>query len=224
MTIMTRNAVVSKLLAAILETWKLVPTDELLPGGVVLIERGLLQPPSAGVVIWLSPMPLVDEVHVEVPIDLTVFFHQMEKVFFEMPRQHLRMSMPGHPVDLNARNGWVAGKMYSLSDRGARIAAPVHLAKGEPVHLDFFLGRQNMQIEGEVLYDIPEGDTPGREHAQVGVLFKLLPDPVRLVLRRHIERMTLKQACDRCGVSPASPSLSWFDRGTSPWSPPAGKR
>lgn len=221
--IFTRNLVVNRLLAAIIEQWKLDPVAAPVEGGVVLVERGLPQPPLAGQVIWLVPMPLAEGAFVEVPIDLTILFHQLEKVFFELPRQHIRLAQMAYHVDIHVRGTWQAGQMHSLSDRGARIATPVRLQRGEVLTLDFVLGRQPLQVEGEVLYDIPEGDTAGREHPQVGVLFRPLPEAVRLVLRRHIERITLKQACDHCGVSIADPALSWFERGATPWREAAEK-
>ncbi len=213
--VQTRNPTVTRLLEAVLAEWQLGTRD---PGEakVVLVERGLTAP--AGVdVIWLTPMPLSKPPYLELPLSLTELYHCLEQFFFPLPRRHIRMTTVV-PVDLNVRSVWLVGRLISLSDHGARIACPAILPKGEVLALDFKLDHFPLRLHGEVLYDIPPGDTEHNKEPQAGLLFKSLDPELRQALRSYIENCCLQRACAVTGISPQDPALSWFERVDSPWS------
>ena len=211
--VQTRNPTVTRLLETVLAEWQLGASDPS-EARVVLVERGL--PAPAGMqVLWLSPMP-VDELHLELPLCLTELYHCLEQFFFPLPRRHIRMATRV-PVDLNVRGVWLVGRLVSLSDNGARIACPAVLPKGEPLLLDFKLDNFPLRLHGEVLYDIPPGDTEHNKEPQAGLLFKPIDPQLRQALRAYIETCCLQRACAATGISPHDPALSWFERVASPW-------
>lgn len=217
--VQTRNPIVNRLLEAVLDEWHLgasVPAD----ARVTLVERGL-PAPAGQEVIWLTPMPLGEQLHLELPLCLTELYHCLEQFFFPLPRRHIRLSTLV-PVDLNVRSVWLVGRLLSLSDHGARIACPAALPKGESLLLDFTLDRVPLRFNAEVLYDIPAGDTEGHKEPQAGLLFKPLVPELRQALRHYIENCCLQRACTEAGISPHDPALSWFRQVDSPWTPLKG--
>ena len=212
--VQTRNLTVTRLLEAILAEWQL-GTREQAEAKVVLVERGLPAPAGAEVV-WLTPMPLGEQPHLELPLCLTDLYHCLEQFFFPLPRRHIRLA-DQVPVDLNVRGVWLVGRLISLSDHGARIACPALLPKGEPVILDFKLDNFPLRLHGEALYDIPPGDTEHNREPQAGILFKPVAPELRQALRYYIENCCLQRACAVAGISPQDPALSWFQQVASPW-------
>jgi len=208
-----RNSTVRRLLEAVLDEWQL-GTRELAEAKVVLVERGLPAPAGAEVV-WLTPMP-VDALHLPLPLRLTELYHCLEQFFFPLPRRHIRMATRV-PVDLNVRNVWLVGDLISLSDNGARITCPAVLPIGEPLILDFKLDNVPLRLQGEVLYEIPPGDTEHYKEPQTGLLFKPIDAELRQMLRTYIETCCLQRACAETGVLPNDPALSWFEQVVNPW-------
>ncbi len=215
-SVLTRNSRVNSLLQAVLEDWHFINEPDAACVDILLLERGLPVPDGRWEVIWLTPLPLGDEPHLEVPLSLTGLYHCLERRFFAQPRHHIRLTL-NQPLDLNVRGVWLVGRLLSLSDRGARISCPAHLPKGERLQLDFQLERQFLRLTAEVLYDIPAGDVPGREQPQAGLLFKLPRPALRTALRHFIERSLVEQACKKTGISASDPSLSWFSLVRDPW-------
>lgn len=212
--VQTRNPTVTRLLEAVLAEWQLCSRD-LAEARVVLVERGLPAPVGREVV-WLTPMPLAEGIFLELPLSLIELYHCLETFFFPLPRRHIRMNTHV-PVDLNVRSVWLVGQLLSLSDSGARIACPAALPKGELLILDFKLDNFPLRINGEVLYEIPPGDTEGHKDPQAGLVFKPISPEWRQALRHYIEQCSLQRACTETGISPHDPALSWFERVGSPW-------
>lgn len=215
-SVVTRNPKFNRLLQAILEEWHFITETEAANVEILLLERGLAVPAGAQQVTWLTPMPLDGESFLEVPLSLTELYHHLERRFFPRPRHHIRLPLD-QPLDLNVRGVWLVGRLLSLSDRGARIASPAHLPKGERLQLDFLVERYPLRLTGEVLYDIPAGDVPGHEQPQVGVLFKPPRPALRTALRQFIELSFVEQACKKTGIAASDPSLSWFSLIRNPW-------
>jgi hypothetical protein len=107
--------------------------------------------------------------------------------------------------------------MLSISDRGARIASPALLPKRERLLLDVRIGGYPLRLTGEVLYDIPAGDVPGRELPQAGLLLSSPKPALRKALRYFIERSLVEMACKKTGIAVNDPSLSWFNLVRNPW-------
>jgi hypothetical protein len=202
-------------LEAVLAEWQLAAREPA-EAGVFLVERGL-PAPEGQQVIWLTPMPLGEDLHLELPLSLTALYHCLEQIFFPLPRRHIRM-VTAVPVDLNVRSVWLVGRLISLSDHGARIACPAVLPKGESILLDFKLDNFPLRLNGEVLYEIPPGDTESHKEPQAGLLFKPLAADLRQALRHYVEQCSLQRACAEAGISRHDPALSWFEQVASPWS------
>lgn len=215
-SVLTRNTTFNRLLQAILAEWQFYLEADAASLDVLLLERGLAAPDGNHQVIWLSPMPLATGPYLEVPLSLTELYHYLEKLFFPQPRHHIRLPL-NQAIDLNVRGVWLVGKLLSLSDRGARVACPATLPKGESLQLDFRLRNYPLRLTAEVLYDIPAGDAPGREHPQAGLLFKPLRPELRLALRHFIERSFVDLACGKTGIAASDPCLSWLDLTRKPW-------
>jgi len=211
--VQTRNPTVTCLLEAVLAEWRLVTRDPA-EANVVLVERGL-PAPTGSQVLWLTPMPL-EVPHLKLPLCLTELYHCLEQFFFPLPRRHIRMATHV-PVDLNVRNVWLVGRLISLSDSGARITCPAILPKGEPLILDFKLDSVPLRLHGEVLYDIPPGDTEHNKEPQAGLLFKPIDPELRQALRAYIESYYLQRACAETGISSRDPALSWFEQAATPF-------
>lgn len=215
-SVLTRNATFNRLLQAILAEWQFYHESGAASLDVLLLERGLAVPAGNHQVVWLSPMPLGTAPYLEVPLSLTELYHYLEKLFFTQPRHHIRLPL-NQPVDLNVHGVWLVGKLLSLSDRGARVSCPALLPKGELLQLDFRLENYPLRVSAEVLYDIPAGDAPGREHPQAGLLFKPLKPALRLALRHFIERSFVETACAKAGIAAHDPCLSWLNLARKPW-------
>lgn len=214
--VMTRNETFNRLMQAILEEWHFATAADLGPPDILLLERGLAVPADAREVIWLTPLSLGDDPHLEVPLALTDLYHHLEQRFFPQPRHHIRLPL-NQPIDLNVRGVWLVGTLLSLSDRGARVACPALLPKREPLILDFKLECYPLRLTAEVLYDIPAGDSSGREHPQAGLLFKAARPVLREALRHYIERSFVERACAKTGIAANDPSLSWLSLVKNPW-------
>lgn len=214
--VLTRNATVTLLLRSILEGWHYPVVDAAADCDLLLIERGLSVPVDVAHRVWLTPMPLAGEDCLEVPLSLVDLYFHLERRFFPAPRRHIRISLD-QPVDLNVRGVWLVGRLLSLSERGARVSCPALLPRQEPVRLDFKLGGYPLRLTGESLYDIPAGDSSGREYPQAGLLFRSVRPALRQALRRFIERSHVERACAQVGVHPGNPSLSWFTLSENPW-------
>lgn len=214
--VMTRNATFNRLMQAILEEWHFATAGDLASPDVLLLERGLDVPVDAREVIWLTPLPLGEEPHIEVPLQLTDLYHRLERRFFPQPRHHIRLAL-SQVIDLNVRGVWLVGTLLSLSDRGARVTCPALLPKQEPLVLDFKLDGYPLRLTAEVLYDIPAGDSPGRELPQAGLLFKAPKPALRQALRHYIERNFVERACAKTGIAANDPSLSWLTLVRNPW-------
>ena len=214
--VLTRNQTFGRILEAVLKDWHL--GADAAPGccDVVLVERGLAAPAGARQVVWLSPLPLGAEPHLEVPISLTELYHYLEQLFFPRPRRHIRLPLD-QPVDVNVRGVWLVGRLLSVSDRGARVTCPALLPKGESLQLDFKLDGYPLRLTAEVLYEIPAGEGSGREHPQAGLLFQPLKPALRLSLRRYIEKSFVARACAQTGIAENHSSLSWFELEANPW-------
>jgi hypothetical protein len=214
--ILTRNTTFNRLMQAILEDWHFATEATAASPDILLLERGLDVPADARQVIWLTPLPLGEEPHLEVPLSLNALYHRLEQRFFAQPRHHIRLSL-NQPIDLNVRGVWLVGTLLSISDRGARVTCPALLPKREPLILDFKLDNYPLRLTAEVLYDIPAGDSPGREHPQAGLLFKSARPVLRQALRDFIERSFVERACARTGIAGNDPSLSWLSLVRKPW-------
>lgn len=215
-SVLTRNATFNTLLQTILAEWHFITEAGAASLDILLLERGLPVPAGEHQVIWLSPLPVEDGAYLNVPLSLTELYHLLEKRFFPEPRHHIRLPL-SQPVDLNVQGAWLVGTLLSISDRGARVASPAHLPRGERIQLDFRLGRYPLQVTGEVLYEIPAGDAPGREFPQAGLLFRSIRPALRQALRQFIERSFVEIACGKAGIAPTDPSLSWIDLARNPW-------
>jgi hypothetical protein len=214
--VLTRNQVFNQVCKVILTAWHYVVVDTAAEFDLLLIERGLPLPAGVPQMIWLSPMPLGAEPHFELPLSLVEFYAYLERLFFPAPRRHIRLAL-SQSADLNVRGVWLVGRLLSLSDRGARVACPAVLPKGESVVLDFKLGGYPLRATAEVIYEIPAGDTPGREQPQAGLLLKSFKPAQREAVRRFIVRSFVEQACTQIGISINDPGLSWFDLVSNPW-------
>jgi hypothetical protein len=214
--VLTRNPTFGRLLEAVLEDWHLGAGAEAATSDVVLVERGLAAPQDTRRVVWLAPMPLSAELHLEVPLSLTELYHYLEKLFFPQPRHHIRLPLE-QSVDLNVRGTWLVGRLLSISDRGARIACPALLPKGESLHLDFKLDGYPLRLAAEVIYAVPASDGSDREHPQAGLLFRPLRPVLRLALRHFIERSFIERARARTGIAENDASLSWISLVANPW-------
>lgn len=215
-SVLTRNPKFNCLLQAILEDWHFITEADAASVEILLLERGLPVPAGAQQVIWLTPLPLETEPYLEVPLSLTELYHYLELQFFPQPRHHIRLPLD-QPIDVNVRGVWLVGRLLSISDRGARIASPALLPKGEHLLLDVRLEGYSLRLTGEVLYDIPAGDVSGREQPQAGLLFRQLKPAVRTALRHFIERSFVERACKKSGIATSDPSLSWFNLVKNPW-------
>lgn len=214
--VLTRNATFNRLMQAILEDWHFATETAAAIPDILLLERGLDVPADTRQVIWLTPLPLGEEPHLEVPLSLNELYHHLEQRFFPQPRHHIRLPL-NQPIDLNVRGVWLVGTLLSLSDRGARVACPALLPKPEPLILDFKLDSYPLRLTAEVLYDIPAGDSSGREHPQAGLLFKSVRPVLRQALRDFIERSFVERACAKTGIAGNDPSLSWLSLVKNPW-------
>ena len=215
-TVTTRNRTFGRLLEAVLESWQLGAGADADSSDVVLVERGLAAPQDGRRVVWLTPMPLAAEPHLEVPLSLTELYHYLEKLFFPQPRRHIRLPLE-QPVDLHVRGAWLVGRLLSVSDRGARVSCPAQLPRGESLQLDFKLDGYPLRLTAEVIYEIPAGDGSGRKHPQAGLLFRPLRPVLRLALCHFIERTFVKRACEQAGVAENDPGLSWLNLVANPW-------
>jgi len=215
-SVLTRNLTFNRLLQAILAEWQFYRESDAASLDVLLLERGLAVPAGTHQVVWLSPMPLSSEPYLEVPLSLTELYHSLEKLFFTQPRHHIRLPL-NQTIDLNVRGVWLVGKMLSVSDRGARVACPALLPKGEILQIDFRLQNYPLRLTAEAIYDIPAGDAPGRELPQAGLLFKPLRPALRLALRHFIEGSFVELACAKIGITANDPCLSWLELVRKPW-------
>lgn len=214
--VVTRNSKFNVLLSSILSDWKFFAVEN--PGNaeVVFAERGLQLPECAGQVVWLTPMPLENELSLELPISLTQLYYLLEAQLFPTPRRHIRVVMET-AVDLKLEEDWLDGCLVSLSGRGGRITCEREMARGQLLDLSVKLGKKNFRIQAEVLYCIPAGDSPGRLQPQIGVIFKLDNGNEFEMFRRFIERTCIERACAREDISLSDPCLSWLDLPTDPW-------
>ena len=215
-SVATRNDRFSRLLQAILAEWHFLSEEDAASLDILLLERGLPVPPGMEQVIWLTPLPLGEEPHLEVPLSLTELYHLLERRFFPQPRHHIRLPLD-LPVDLNVRGVWLVGRLLSISDRGARVSSPALLPKGERLNMDFKLDNYPLRLTAEVLYDIPAGDVAGRETPQAGLLFRPLRPALRLALRQFIERRFVETAASKVGIAMNDPCLSWLTLTQNPW-------
>jgi hypothetical protein len=208
--VLSRNQRFTRIFCSILEGWKFTTVADLTTAKIIFAERGLAVPNHAGEVVWLSPMPLPQGAYLTTPISLTSLYRLLEKSFFPGPRRNIRIA-----VDLAAEiridETWHAGRMVSLSDRGARIDCKQELPRGKQLHLELALAGRVISLSAEVLYCLPAGDSPGRELPQVGILFK--PNDQQLInrLRHYVEKTCIETACVREGIACNDPSISWFD-------------
>lgn len=214
--VVTRSQKINRLLQAILDEWHFVVNDDSAPADILLMERGLTPPSGDHGVIWLSPLPLGIEPHIELPLSLVELYHYLEQLFFPQPRRHIRLPVD-QVVDINLDGSWMTGRLLSVSDRGARVSCPASLSKGAGLQLGFKLDGYPLHVTAEVIYEIPAGDSPGREHPQAGLLFKPLRPSLRQSLRHFIELSFVSRACAKVGVDGGDASLSWFDLVDNPW-------
>jgi hypothetical protein len=215
-SVLTRNQKFNLLLQTILEEWHFITGADAASVEILLLERGLPVPAGTQQVIWLTPMPLGAEPHLEVPLSLAELYHHLELLFFPQPRHHIRVQLD-EPVDVNVRGVWLVGRLLSVSDRGARINCPALLPKREHLLLDLRLDGYPLRLTGEVLYEIPASEASGREQPQAGLLFKPPKPALRKALRHYIERRFVELACQKTGIAASDPSLSWFNLVRNPW-------
>jgi hypothetical protein len=208
--VVTRNPQFSKLLSTILAEWKYFAVEDYLEAEIVIAERGMKLSTCPGQIVWLTPMPLAEEVFLTVPFSLTQLYHLLEAHFFPTPRRHIRVAMETR-VDLKIENDWFEGRMISLSDRGGRIACTNEVPRGKVINLEVKVGEQVFRMSSEVLYCIPAGDSPGRSQPQIGVLFKPGTGEESIMLRNYIEKLSIESACAKEGISHNDPCLSWLD-------------
>jgi hypothetical protein len=219
--VISRNETFGRLLRAILDEWYYDVGCDGTGCDLVLVERGLDAPADAGRIVWLSPMPLGAEPHLELPLSLVELYHYLEQLFFPVPRRHIRLRL-NQPVDINVRDMWLVGTILSLSDRGARVACPAMLPRGEPLTLDFKLGWYPLRLTGEVIYDVPAGDGQGKELPQAGLMLRSVRPSLRKALRNFIQRSYVERACAQIGTGFDNPSMSWFDLADNPWADLSG--
>ena len=189
--------------------------DNIAEASVVFVERGLDASAAPERLVWLSSMP-TDEPFLDVPISLTKLYHMLEEDFFPSPRRHIRVPMACEAY-LQVHGAWLPVTLVSLSDRGGRFKCASELSRKQLTTLEMTLDRRNLRLPAEVLYTIPAGDTPGREDAQFGVLFKPLDEQICDALRLFIERTCVARACAVLELKMNDPSLSWIDVATDPW-------
>jgi len=214
--IITRNQQFNKLLGSILSDWRFFVVEDPAEARAVFVERGLAPPETDGQIIWLTPMPLSSGSFLTVPLSLTQLYHLLEAHFFPTPRRHIRVSME-IAVDLNVESSWLDGRLISLSDRGGRITCNTEIPRGKLLSLELMLGRKKIRLPAEVLYCIPAGDSPGRAHPQIGVLFKPHDNQEVVSLRHYIEKASVEAACAKEEIPLNDPCLSWLDIPEDPW-------
>jgi hypothetical protein len=219
--VLSRNPVFSRVLEAILAEWHYKVDTDAVPCEVALIERGLTAPQDARQILWLSPMPLTAAPHIEVPLSLNELYQYLEKLFFPQPRRHIRLPLD-QPIDLNVRGVWLVGRLLSVSDRGARIACPARLPRGESLQLDLKLDGYPLRLAAEVIYEVPASDGSGGEHPQAGLIFRPQRPALRQALHHFIENSLVARICARTGIAGNDPSLSWLKLVSDPWEDLAG--
>jgi len=214
--VLSRNQRFIRIFCSILNDWKFSPVADLTTAKIIFAERGLALPSHAGEVVWLSPMPIAEGASLATPISLTELYRLLEKNFFSGPRRNIRIAID-LAAEIRIDETWLAGRLVSLSDRGARIECTTEFPRGKQLHLEAELAGRDISIPAEVLYCLPAGDSPGHELPQVGVLFK--PDDEQFIhlLRHYVEKTCIESACVREGIAFNDPSISWFDINLGFW-------
>ncbi len=208
--VMTRNPQFNRLLSSILSDWKFFAVEDPSQAKVAFVERGLDFPNQEAQIVWLSPMPLAEGYFLTTPISLTELYLLLEARFFPTPRRNIRVPME-KSIDIKVENYWLEGQLVSLSDRGGRITCSSEIPKGKAVNIEVKLAGEMFRIPSEVLYCIPAGDSPGRLHPQIGVIFKPSQDGLIDMLRRYIEKCCIQSACAREDIAINDPCVSWID-------------
>lgn len=214
--VVTRNLRFNTLLCSILADWKFFAVEDASVAEVIFAERGLKLPEYTGQVVWMSPMPLEEELSLEIPFSLNQLYSLLEVQLFPTPRRHIRVAMET-AVDLKVEEDWHDGCLISLSGRGGRITCEHEVPRGQFLDLVVKLGGRNLRVSAEVLYCIPAGDSPSRLQPQIGVLFHLDNGKKFEMLRRFIERTCVERACAREDIALTDPCLSWLDLPADPW-------
>ncbi len=198
------------LLTSLLAGWKIDVAEDVGAGGIYFIERGLPEPATAARVIWLTPLPLHDGEYLLIPISPTKLHLLLEEHFFPTPRRHIRIVMDSE-ADLQVDGRWHESRLVSISDRGARMTCPFELAKGAGLTVEMKLDGRTVRCPADVLYCLPSGDSIGRSHSQVGVLFRPHDTTLYGQLQQMIEKLSIATACDKAGVAFNDPCVRWFD-------------
>jgi len=214
--VVSRSPQFRRLFTSLLAGWKYSAAEGENAARLVFVERGLPLSATAERTIWLTPLPLMDEEALLIPISLTQLYKLLEEYFFPTPRRHIRIPLDLE-VDLQFDGQWLNGRLVSLSDRGGRMTCPVALPNGASLFIEVRLGGRMERLPAEVIYCLPAGDSAGREQPQIGVVFK--PEDVQFygMLQRFIEKTCLESACKRAGIALNDPSVSWFDVVANPW-------
>ena len=207
--VITRSQQFSKLLTSILADWKFFAVEELSAATVAFVERGIELPDHDVQVVWLTPMPLEKGDFLTTPISLSELYLLLEAHFFPTPRRNIRVAME-ISVELKIENEWLEGQLASLSDRGGRLTCAKEIPRGTELTLEVKLEGEILRIPSEVIYCIPEGDSPSRQQPQIGVLFKPTNVEMFELLKRFIEKTCIECACAREGISLNDPCLSWL--------------
>ncbi len=216
-SVVTRSPEVTRLLSAIIESWKIPVTDNLASARMILAEWGLNGVGPEEKIVWLTPLPLETKPHLEVPLQLSALSQLLEKQFFSISRRQMRVVME-QPVEIIVEGRRLAARLISLSGRGARLSCPHEIIKTQKLEIDMTLGGRSLHLPGEVLYTLPAGDVPGHELPQVGVLLKPLDLQHCEALSRFVERTCLEQACSKTGIPINAPCVSWLSVPRNPWS------
>ena len=213
--VVTSNRLFTRRLSSILEDWNFDVVDAPGDAKVTFVERGVT-PPEGGEVVWLSPMPLSEENFLVVPLSLTELYGVLEKIFFPIPRRHIRVATDASAV-LEYGGKWRKAQLISLSDRGGRFLCDDELHRQSSLTVEIKLPGRLLRTAAEVLYCVSAGDHPGRQQPQVGVLFKPVDSQLVIALRRFIEKGNIESACAREGIAGNDPCLSWIDYAADPW-------
>ncbi|MDH3997921.1 MAG: PilZ domain-containing protein [Desulfuromonadales bacterium] len=215
--VLSRNPLLARLLASILNDWKFTVVEEVAEAKVVFIERGMPLPePCVAEVVWLSPMPLSQERFLLTPLSLTELYGSLEEFFFPVPRRHIRITTEV-AAEIKYDGRWRKGQLLSLSDRGGRLSCDAELLKQTALTLEIKLPGRLLRTDAEVLYCVAASDIPGRQQPQIGVLFKPLAQGLVEALRRFIEKHNIESACEREGIALHDPCLSWLNFAENPW-------
>jgi len=200
-------------LTALLRQWRYTIVDEPASSDLILAQEGLAKESDIPV-LWFTRSRYQGNDFLTIPMTIEDLWSTVETRFHKPPRNHIRV-LSDQPVDAEVRGKWTSLRMLSFSDLGMRLSLCREVVPGEEFTLKFDLNGDDYTLKGEAIYAIPQVETDGTEHCQVGVLFNGITKEMRDDIRSHILYAYLSHVKTQMTAWEFQLALSYFN---IPWS------